>query len=390
MSFNIQVTYFKFFSNLFLFSVLLGLVFSCKGKREESANNKSSFLGPKTVLSLQPSADNPRNSEGDFIRLNNGKLLFVYTHYTQGTGSDHDPAYLASRYSEDGGETWSQEDEMVIPNDGEMNVMSVSLLRLHDGSIALFYLRKNSIEDCMPMMRVSTDEAKTWSAPVSCITDKKGYFVLNNDRVIQLEDGRLMFAVAEHPNTDKGFVAKGNLFCYYSDDNGKTWTSSQVVPNKTEIVTQEPGLIEMHDGRIMMYIRASGGVQQLSFSENRGATWTPIEPSAIYSPLSPATIEKVPGTKDWIMIWNNNNGSDPAIKNNRTPLSIAISKDEGKTWGNIKNIEKDPKGWYCYTALYFVDPENLILGYCAGNRVQRTGLLVTNLTSMKKEWISSP
>tara|TARA_R110000868_G_scaffold21614_6_gene89532 strand:+ start:26715 stop:27887 length:1173 start_codon:yes stop_codon:yes gene_type:complete len=390
MSFKIPVTYLNFFSNLFLFSVLLGLVFSCKGKKEEIANNKSSFIGPKTVLSLKPSADNPRNSEGDFVKLKNGKLLFVYTHYTQGKGSDHDPAYLASRYSEDGGETWSQEDEMVIPNDGEMNVMSVSLLRLQNGSIALFYLRKNSTQDCIPVMRISTDEAKTWSTPMPCIKDRKGYFVLNNDRVIQLEDGRLMFAVAEHPNTDQGFVAKGNLFCYYSDDNGSTWTSSKMVPNNTDIVTQEPGLIEMHDGRIMMYIRASGGVQQLSYSRDRGATWTPIEPSSIFSPLSPATIEKVPGTMEWIMVWNNNNGSDPATKNHRTPLSVAISRDEGKTWGNIKNIEEDPEGWYCYTALYFLNPQNLILGHCAGNRVQKTGLLVTNLTALNKEWLVRP
>jgi len=90
------------------------------------------------------------------------------------------------------------------------------------------------------------------------------------------------------------------------------------------------------------------------------------------------------------MVWNNNNGSDPATMNHRTPLSVAISKDEGKTWGNIKNIEEDPEGWYCYTALYFLNPQNLILGHCAGNRIQKTGLLVTNLTSLNKEWLVSP
>jgi hypothetical protein len=240
------------------------------------------------------------------------------------------------------------------------------------------------------MMRISTDEAKSWSLPIPCITDKNGYFVLNNDRVIQLEDGRLLFAVAEHPTTEKGFSAQGNLFSYYSDDNGKTWTSSEMVPNNTETITQEPGLIEMNDGRIMMYIRASGGVQQLSFSKDRGASWSHIEASTIYSPLSPATIEKVPGTKDWVMVWNNNDGSDPAIKGKRTPLTIAISKDEGKTWGNTKNIASDPEGWYCYNALYFIDMQNLILGHCAGNSVKGTGLAVTNLTTLNWVWVVKP
>ncbi|MBD3662222.1 MAG: exo-alpha-sialidase [Arenibacter algicola] len=368
--------------------MLLGIAFSCKSNK--ITNKLSVSKEPKTVLSLQPSADNPRNSEGDFIRLKNGNLLFVYTHYTQGTGSDHDPAHLASRYSEDNGKTWSIKDEVVLPNEGGMNVMSVSLLRLHNGSIALFYLRKNSTVDCIPMMRISTDEAKSWGSPIPCITDKKGYFVLNNDRVVQLEDGRLMFAVAEHPTTQKGFSAKGNLFSYYSDDNGETWTSSEMVPNNTEIITQEPGLIEMNDGHIMMYIRASGGVQQLSFSKDRGAIWSHIEASSIYSPLSPATIEKVPGTGDWVMVWNNNDGSDPAIKAKRTPLTIAISKDEGKTWGNIKNIATDPDGWYCYTALYFTDLQDIILGHCAGNRVQGTGLAITNITTLNLDWLVKP
>ena len=378
----------KFLFSTMLLWVLMGIAFSCKSNK--ITNKLSVSKEPKTVLSLQPSADNPRNSEGDFIRLKNGNLLFVYTHYAQGTGSDHDPAHLASRYSEDNGNTWSIKDEVVLPNEGGMNVMSVSLLRLHNGSIALFYLRKNSTVDCIPMMRISTDEAKSWGSPIPCITDKKGYFVLNNDRVVQLEDGRLMFAVAEHPTTQKGFSAKGNLFSYYSDDNGETWTSSEMVPNNTEIITQEPGLIEMNDGRIMMYIRASGGVQQLSFSKDRGASWSHIEASSIYSPLSPATIEKVPGTGDWVMVWNNNDGSDPAIKAKRTPLTIAISKDEGKTWGNIKNIATDPDGWYCYTALYFTDLQDIILGHCAGNRVQGTGLAITNITTLNLDWLVKP
>ena len=378
----------KILPSTILIWVLLGIAFSCKTNK---ANNKiSDSKGPETVLSLRPSADNPRNSEGDFIRLKNGNLLFVYTHYTQGTGSDHDPAHLASRYSEDNGNTWSAQDEVVLPNEGGMNVMSVSLLRLQNDAIALFYLRKNSTVDCIPMMRISTDEAKSWSPPIPCITDKEGYFVLNNDRVIQLEDGRLMFTVAEHPTTEKGFSARGNLFSYYSDDNGETWTSSEMVPNNTEIITQEPGLIELNDGRIMMYIRASGGVQQLSFSEDRGASWSHIEPSSIYSPLSPATIEKVPGTKNWVMVWNNNDGSDTTIKGKRTPLTIAISKDEGKTWANIKNIATDPEGWYCYTALYFTDPSNLILGHCAGNKVHGTGLAVTDLTTLNLDWLVKP
>ena len=73
---------------------------------------------PKTVLKLSPSENNPRNSEGDFVNLKDGRILFVYSHYTAGSGGDHDPAFLAGRYSDDGGKNWTQEDEVIVPNEG--------------------------------------------------------------------------------------------------------------------------------------------------------------------------------------------------------------------------------------------------------------------------------
>lgn len=363
------------------------LMVSCVAKNSKSEIEKAEPSTPEITLDLQPGDNNPRNSEGDFITLKDGRIMFVYSKYTGESSSDHAPASLAARYSSDGGLTWTEEDEIVIPNEGGMNVMSVTLLRLQNGDLALFYLRKNSTEDCIPMMRISKDEAQTWGEAIPCITDKEGYFVLNNARVIQLKDGRLVMAVARHAVPGGEWKNKADLFAYYSDDNGQTWMSGEKVPNDTDIVTQEPGLIEMNDGRIMMYIRASGGFQQLSYSLDRGSTWSAIETSNIPSPLSPATIEKVPGTGDWLLIWNNNDGSNPDLKDKRTPITSAISTDEGETWKYIKNIEEDPDGWYCYIAIHFVDENNVLLGYCAGNRPAGTGLSVTHVTHVPADWL---
>jgi sialidase-1 len=374
----------KYYLQLVLYCIITGsAISSCSNRNSESKVGS----GPETVLKLSPSVDNPRNSEGDFITLKDGRILFIYSRYYGESGSDHAPAYLAGRYSEDGGKSWSASDKTVIPNEGDMNVMSVSLLRLKNDDIALVYLRKNSTEDCIPYMRISTDEAESWSDPVKCITDKQGYFVLNNDRVIQLEDGRLLMAVALHKVPGGEWSAKGDLYCYYSDDNGITWRSGDKVPDITEIITQEPGLIEMKDGRIMMFIRASGGFQQLSYSSDRGVTWSHIETSNIPSPVSPATIERIPGTDDWLMVWNNNDGTDEKIRGKRTPLTVAISEDEGRSWKLIKNIHDDPDGWYCYTAIHFADDRDILLSHCAGNRSKGTGLAVTDITRIPASWI---
>lgn len=366
---------------VYLLLLMLGLAFhSC---------SPGKVIPPVTVLSLQPSEDNPRNSEGDFITLEDGRIMFIYSKYTGTSTSDHAPAYLAARFSEDGGKSWSEEDVTIVENEGGMNVMSVSLSRLDNGNIALFYLRKNSIEDCIPMMRVSKDEARSWSEPIQCITDKEGYFVLNNARVIQLKNGRLLMAVALHKIKDGEWTNKADLYSYYSDNNGLSWQSSSKVPNESDIITQEPGLIEMKDGRVMMYIRSSGGYQQLSYSSDGGESWSHIETSNIPSPLSPATIEIVPKTNDWLLVWNNNDGSNPEIKDKRTPLTVAISKDEGRTWEKVKNIREDNDGWYCYTAIHFVDNKNCLVGYCAGSQANKTHLSITDISLVNSQWLYS-
>jgi Neuraminidase (sialidase) len=353
---------------------------------ESGFKNKIDDPGKEIVLRLEPGPENPRNSEGDFITLKDGRIMFVYSRYFGANGGDHSPAYLAARFSNDGGKTWTSEDLKVVEREGTMNVMSVSLLRLKNGKIALFYLKKNSETDCIPMVRFSNDEAKTWSDPVPCITDKKGYFVLNNNRVIQLKNGRILMAVNLYNIAEGSILNKGSLWSYYSDDNGLTWKSGIEVPNPDKFLTQEPGIVELKNKDILMIIRSNPGVQCISYSKDKGVTWSSVKPSNIKSPVSPASIERIPSTGDLLLVWNNNGGDDPAIKGRRTPLTVAISKDEGKTWQKAKNVEDDPDGWYCYIAIHFVG-KDVLLGHCAGNRPKGTGLAVTQITKLSLDWI---
>ena len=339
--------------------------------------------GKAVVLMLQPGPDNPRNSEGDFITLNDGRILFVYTHYTGSSSSDHATAYLAGRYSSDKGKNWDKTDHLVLENEGKMNVMSVSLLRLNNGEIALFYLRKNSVTDCIPMVRISRDEARSWSVPVRCIPDRDGYFVLNNHRVIQLKSGRLLMAVAYHGNNIPGRKNRlGSAWSYYSDDNGKNWKPGLEAANPDSMMVQEPGVVELKDGKILMWMRTNSGFQYQAYSTDGGVSWSAAQKSNIPSPLSPAAIDRIPQTGDLLLVWNNAVNANPATKGKRTPLTVAISKDEGRTWGKTRNLEEDPDGWFCYTAVHFAG-SYLLLGYCAGSQRKNTHLSETDLRRIK-------
>ena len=334
----------------------------------------------KRVLQLPPGPDNPRNSECAFVTLRDGSILMVYSHFYGKSSNDYATANLSSRRSRDGGVTWTTEDSIVVPNEGGMNVMSVSLLRLAGGRIALFYARKNAHADCIPMVRFSDDEAVTWSEPKPCITDEPGYYVLNNDRVIQLAGGRLLMPVSRHQTPTQPWQSRGRIFCYFSDDEGRTWNRGEEIPNPDTVMTQEPGVVELRDGRIMMFMRTDAGVQYLSYTMDKGMHWSTAQRSSIVSPVSPASIKRVPGSKTLVMLWNLNDGSDPELKGKRTPLAIAISRNEGRTWIKPRMLETDRDGWYCYTALHFTSEGHLLAGYCAGSQRKRTKLAQTDVS----------
>ena len=348
--------------------------------------------GVHVGLDLPPGPNNPRNSEGAFMPLKDGRILFAYSRYYGKSSSDHATADIAARYSSDKGKTWTTNDEIIVKNEGGMNVMSVSLLRLQSGEIALFYLRKNSTEDCRPVLRRSFDEGKTWGEPTVCITDEVAYFVLNNDRVIQLKDGRLLFAVSKHGFHGSKFDNLGRVTTYTSDDNGKTWQRGK---NMLEVhdakgnfkAAQEPGVVELKDGTILMWIRTNAGCQYMCRSTDRGESWSTPEPSMLVAPLSPATIKRLP-TGDLLAVWNDHTKRPDEAKKGpawahgrRTPLTTAISRDEGRTWTHVKDLENDPTGWFCYIALQPLDDGTALLGYCAYK-----GLAQSRLVKVPIDW----
>ena len=325
--------------------------------------------GIMRLVLLPPKPGHPRNSEGDTIQLRDGRILLIYTHFVGGQSHDHASAYFAGRFSSDGGKTWTDKDTMVMANEGKMNIMSVSLLRLHDERIAMFYLVKNSETDCRPYMRISSDECKTWGDRVQII-DKVGYNVLNNDRVVQLDNGRLVVPVALHRTPDRpGWI--NIIMCYLSDDSGKTWRRSKdrvvgTTPEGRGFTIQEPGIVPLRDGRLLMHCRTDRGYHHYSYSSDRGDTWSKLEPSTLKGPCTAAAIERIPATGDLLCLWNE------GPKDKQSGLSkytIGLSSDEGKSWKKIYVLEgrnKPYKRYCCYCAILFVK-DHVLLAHCNGH-----------------------
>lgn len=309
----------------------------------------------------------PRQSEGDVVVLRNGALLAAWSDFYD-QASDHAPARISASRSTDGGRTWGAR-YTLQENTGRANVMSVSLLRARSGALLFFYLRKNSRSDLKVLMRRSTDEATTWSEPVT-VTPEMGYHVMNNARVIQLTSGRLLAPVATTPEVG----TKNDDFktvVYFSDDEGRTWQRGRSLLSAPKRGAMEPGLVELRNGRVQQIIRTQTGTIWQSLSSDGGDTWSAAESWGIASPESPATIARMPGSGDWLLVlnpevvWGNpektvfgaNHGGP------RRPLAAKVSYDDGKTWTAPRALEGAPALAHAYTSVTFHEGRVLLTYY---------------------------
>lgn len=330
----------------------------------------------KIVCSLASGGENPRNSEGAFIKLNSGRILFIYSRFTGESWHDHCTADLAMCFSDDNGETWRNAPDLFLKREEEMlNLMSVSLLRLHSGKIALLYCCKKQTAsgvDCRPLIRFSQDEGESWSVPREIIPTP-GFFVVNNDRLVQLKSGRLLVPAALHPRQDGVIGNQGTGCMFYSDNEGITWQEALpriYSPSEDEYGFQEPCVLELQDGTIMQYFRTGRGCLYKAFSQDNGLSWSEIVPAPEFpSPLSPLSIKRNPYSGILYAVWNDYHPQrrvDCAeTRQKRTPLVIAESCDEGKTWSNHQVLENNPRHGYAYTAMLFLE-NSLLLAYCCG------------------------
>lgn len=326
--------------------------------------------------------DFPRYTEGSVIERSNGSLLFAVTEF-HGSGSDFAKAHIVGRTSSDGGRTWGKK-RVLQENTGGLNVMSVTLRRIglrktppqsdpaessadavpqpnpSDASgIAMFYLQKNDFDDLDMFMRVSPDDGETFGKP-SLVTADAGYHVVNNDRVTQLSTGRLLVPAASTED-----VRKTNHFvshCYISDDDGQSWRNGKGHVDAPKRGAMEPEVVELADGRVLMIVRTQLGFIGKSYSEDGGDTWSKMESLGVRAPEAPATLRRIPATGDLLLIWNDTFTAGVGHGGRRTPLTAAISSDEGATWKTVGHLENDSNRTFAYTSLTFVR-DRAVLSY---------------------------
>jgi len=336
----------------------------------------------------------PNRGLGDIVELKDGTLLFAY-HVNPTV--EHGRGILA-RTSKDRGRTWGDEFTLVPQLlGGSLHEHSAwvhpSLLRLPNGDILLSYivLTQTSYFGASPLRysatgtedlgltyfehnyyRRSADEGQSWSDQY-IMTPQPGCNEMHNAKLILLSSGRIVAPLhykkrgLSIPEDDHGGYVS---YCFYSDDNGYSWLRSKIDVDMLPTEAQEPHVVELKDGRLMMLFRTYSGFVGQAFSDDRGETWSKGElveelPMPTCAPL---TVDRIPTTGDLLLTM-------PTGPGGRTPLFSMISRDEGKTWTHRRNILDDPNERYGYQFVEFLDDEVLILtGSKQGVVVIRTGV----------------
>ena len=338
---------------------------------------------PFSVDVFRATPDNPRYSEGSLLALRDGSLLYATTEFIGGC-ADHAAARIVARDSHDGGRSWELP-RVLQPNVGRQNVMSVTLRRLppgHDESpLGMFYLVKNSPSDLKAYLRVSSDDARTFGEPI-LVTDAPGYHVLNNDRITQLSSGRLICPVAWTADVSKQghFVAQ----CFLSDDRGRTWLRAADEVDQPGRGAMEPEVVQLDSGRLMMIVRTQLGFIATSISSDGGDHWSATSRLPLAAPEAPATLRRIPATGDLVLIWNNNYEKSASHGGKRTPLTSAVSPDEGQTWSHLRNIEHRADQTFAYTSLLF-HQDRVLLGYYV--RDEKSGRISSRFRSFPVRWL---
>ncbi len=326
---------------------------------------------------------NPRYSEGSVLVLRDGRLLYATTEFS-GSGSDFAKARIIAVESADEGRTWSTP-RVVQENVGKNNVMSVTLRRLSpkavfDGPIGMFYLVKNSTTDLHVYLRVSADEGTSFGSLIR-VTSEAGYHVLNNDRVTVLSTGRLVVPVAT--TRDVAGASSFACVCYLSDDQGKIWHRGQGSAQYPKRGAMEPEVLERENGRLLMHIRTQLGHIAVSESNDGGETWSEPRTWGVRAPEAPSTLRRIPSTGDLLLIWNDTFRQGEGHGGKRTPLTAAVSTDEGKTWSHRRDLETSDKLTFAYTSVVFHRGRALLTYYV---RDEASGRISSRFRSVPIGW----
>lgn len=246
-----------------------------------------------------------------------------------GTHEKHDDVGIWLSKGEPG--SWSPPVEIAkIREDAHWNPV---LFQDPSGEIILFFKVGKTIDFWETWYQVSNDNGETWSEAKELVAGDKGGRGPVRNKPIVVSDGSWLAPASNE------LKKVWNAFIDRSEDGGKSWVETEFVKLERDSSFGEgviqPALWESKPGKVHMLLRSSAGVICRSDSEDYGKTWSPVYKTDLPNPNSGIDVTKLENNT-LVLIFN------PDDKNwgSRSPISLAVSRDNGHTWDPVIELER--------------------------------------------------
>jgi len=243
------------------------------------------------------------------------------------------------------GGQWSA--PVAVAKYGEVPCWNPVLFRDANDVVWLFFKVGPDEESWVGAYRTSNDNGKSWGDITYLPAGLLGPI---RNKPILLSNGNLVAGSSKEAGMRRGDENPQPYWSWaawteISEDGGKHWTTHGPItyPGVNYGVIQ-PTLWEISPGHLKMLLRSTELIGAIceSTSDDGGKTWTAARPTSLPNPNS--GIDAVRMTDGTIALVYNH------TKHGRTPLNLAVSADNGNTWGSPYVLEDAP-GEYSYPAI---------------------------------------
>lgn len=244
------------------------------------------------------------------------------------------------------------------------------LFQIPGGDLVLYYKIGYGVGDWTGWQVRSKNGGKTWGKPEALA---KGFLGPIKNKPVYI-NGRIIA-----PSSTEG---NGWKFHFeISDDKGKTWKyvgpvdaeyslptalrkagikketgddleAGEVLTEKgaQPILCIQPSILLLKDGRLMAIGRTRNAKLAVTYSSDCGDTWSKVVLSDLPNNNSGTDAVTLADGRQ-VVVFNDFATLPGTPKGVRTPVSIAVSEDDGKTWKNAVVLEDSPISQYSYPSI---------------------------------------
>lgn len=224
------------------------------------------------------------------------------------------------------------------------------LFQAPKGELFLFYKVGPSPQDWWGMVMTSKDDGKTWGKPTRL---PDGILGPIKNKPVVLADGTWLSPVSVEESEGVTQADGGGWSLYFerSEDGGKTWSKTALVPSPLKIDAIQPSILFHPNGVLEAVARTRQGALAQTWSKDNGKTWSPIATIDLPNPNSGTDAVTLADGRQ-LMVYNHaGQFPDKPGKGPRVPLNLALSSD-GITWREALTLETDPvPDGYAYPAI---------------------------------------